>query len=222
MSFSSSTRFGRGLAALLLVVAVAVLAQPSLAGTITFTAPSITLAESNSVQTGFFDVVVSETGGSDLLNGFNVDLLLPSQSNITFIGSDLVTQSATVGPSPAYVYAGNTTNPGTFTDSTEASSTDVPNNNDVSLTSSALGLIRVEYSIAAGFTGSVALTLNQDNPNTDGNADFVQLGTDFVSVYSPSAVNGFIKVVPEPATWVMAMLGAVGLFGVRRLRARRA
>jgi len=226
MSLSFSARFGWGLAAVLLVVAVAVLAQPSSAGTITFTAPSITLAQSPGVQTGYFDVMITETGGSDLLNGFQVDLLLPSQNNITFIGADLVTQSATQGGSAAYVFNGNssdqTDSVAPFQDSNEASNADVPNNNDVALSPVMLGLIRIEYSIAANFVGTVSLTLNQDNPNTDGNADYVQLNTDFVDVYSPTAVNGSITVTsPEPATWMLAVLGAVGLFGVRRLRARQ-
>jgi hypothetical protein len=242
MNLSLCARFSRGLAVLLFVIAVAVAAQPSLAGTITFTAPSITIdvpSSTHGVITGYFDATISETGGSDSLVGYQVDLLLPSQNNITFTYADLNTTSTTGGTpststeglfnSATYVYAGNSSDQSQspqvvpFQDSNEVGNADVPNATGTTLTTSALGLVRIEYSIAANYVGTQSLTFNQDNPNTDGNADYVQLNTDLVDVYSPSAVNGFItvKVTPEPASWVIAVLGAVGLFGIRRLRARK-
>jgi len=240
MNLSFCARFSRGLAILLFVIAVAVAAQPSLAGTITFTAPSITIdvpSATHGVITGYFDATISETGGSDTLVGYQVDLLLPSQNNITFTYADLNTTSATGGTpststeglfnSATYVYNGNSSDQTDsilpFQTANEVGNADVPNASGQALSTSALALVRIEYSIAANYVGTQTLTFNQDNPQTDGNADYVQLNTDLVDTYSPSAVNGFItvKVTPEPASWVIAVLGAVGLFGIRRLRARK-
>jgi hypothetical protein len=206
------------IAALVLVLAASPLA---FGGTITFTAPSFSLNSEPYVQTGYFNVVVSETGGSDLLNSFQVDLLLPTQNNITFIGADLNTPVA-YNPA-AYVYTGNDGGtPTPYLATNEAANSDYPITNNVALSPTPLGMMRVEYSIAAGFTGSVALTLNQDNPNTDSNADFVELNSDFTDLFTVSAVNGLIKVTPEPASWVMAAMGAIGLFVIRRVRSRKA
>ncbi len=211
-------RVSRSLATLLLLAAAAAVARPGYAGVITFTAPTINLAESNSVQTGYFNVLVSETGGSDLLNAFQVNLLLSSQSNVTFINTDLNTNVAAVNAAP-YVYAGNEGGGGyPYVGSNQAFNYDYPLDNDVALSSTPLGLMRVEYSIAAGWAGSVALTFNQDNPHTDGFADLYQKGTDVSDVYSPSSVNGAIIVAPEPSTLVLFGLSGIGLWAFSRRR----
>jgi hypothetical protein len=152
---------------------------------------------------------------------------LPSQSNVTFIGADLNTGAPNVLNAASYVFAGNSWNQ---TQNLPASvvanqASDVDDSNSAYLTlagGTTYGLLRVEYSVAANFVGTVPLTLNQANP-INSHSDYVTLGTDYSSAYLPNAVNGAIVVAPspEPATWLLAALGAVGAFTIRRLQARR-
>jgi hypothetical protein len=213
-----------------LAAAIAVASVPSFAfaSTITFSAPTINLTESNSVQTGYFDVQFTATSSVEL-NEFQVDLLLPSQSNVTFIGADLNTGAPNVLNAASYVFAGNSWdqahNLPPYLVANQASDYDDPGISPyVTLAGgTAYGLLRVEYSVAANFVGTVALNLNQANLNNNPNADYVSLGTDFSSAYLPNAVNGAIVVTPapEPATWLLAVLGAVAASTIRRLQARR-
>ncbi len=125
----------------------------AMAGTVTFSAPNITLAESNSVQTGFFNVVVTDSvAGADQMQGFGVQVV-ESDALISFIAADTNTQTASVNAAP-YVYAGNLSGNAGFVQETpqDEYNTDIPGNNTGPLLpTSALGLIRVEYSIPANY-----------------------------------------------------------------------
>ena len=141
MSLSSSMR--------LFLVAVAVVALPSLAiaDTITFTAPAITLTESNSVQTGYFDVSISDaassntnlaaggtvstTGGTDTITASTVEVTTQGGNGgdatvVTFPNSDDQTQAATVGGTYTYLYSANSTQDSPFGTQTSRTPTSRP------------------------------------------------------------------------------------------------
>ena len=132
-------RIRPGCVGLLLVCAASTFPQLSLADTITFAAPSITLHESGSVQTGFFDVVasnfadsnttggagdtayteaqgygpgVTNTNGSDLVTAFSVEVT--TSGAVTFPYSDDQTQSATFGGPDPYLFQTNSSDDPTF------------------------------------------------------------------------------------------------------------
>ena len=80
------------------------------------------------------------------------------------------------------------------------------------------GLLRVEYSIPANYTGTVDITLSAPTNGAE------VWGDTFFNANNPLLVNGSITVnsaiTPEPSSLVLLLFGAVGLFGIRRLRAR--
>jgi hypothetical protein len=215
-------RIGRCSLALLWLGAAVTAPRLASAGVITFSAPTIHLTESTQTQTGFLDVTVSETGGSDTLYQFQADLLLPAQSNITFIGADF----STTAP---YVFAGNSwdiANGGSaYFAANEASNSDEANTTvGTALSSTPLGLLRIEYSVAPNFVGSEALTFNQSDPNNNPFADYVNtISVTSTIPSSPGAVvNGQIIVAtPEPATGLLVLLGVAGWLGCGLFRDRR-
>jgi len=239
----------------LLLVAAAVGVLPSLAkaDTITFSAPAITLSESNSVQTGYFDITISNsadgntttnsqgggnggnlnTNGTDQVNGFDVEVT--TTGPVTFIGGSDQTQTNSPFNGPVtYIFSTNSTIDPSFTGANSNKEnpnltaglnqelSDASSGSAVNLTAgSPLGLLRVEYSIPAGFTGTVPLSL------PDGNSDPAYGAIFLDSTYNPdipALLPGSITVnalaTPEPSSFVLLILGAVGLFGIRRMRAR--
>jgi hypothetical protein len=85
--------------------------------------------------------------------------------------------------------------------------------------------MQVSYDVPAGTPiGSYALTFNQDNPNTDPDADYVNTISNFSpNLFTVNAVNGFIVVESaEPSSGLLVLLAAAALLGFRRLRVRRA
>ena len=124
---STGTRCGF---AVLLLYAATALPQLSLADSITFAAPTITLHESGSVQTGYFDILitnsadgnttgglgdtplaesqgygpgVTNTNGSDVITGFNVEVT--TTGAVTFLNADDQTQAAAVNGPYNYLYS---------------------------------------------------------------------------------------------------------------------
>ena len=85
-----------------------------------------------------------------------------------------------------------------------------------------LGLLRVEYSVPANTTGVFPLTVvdgtqNPSNGSIWGDSQFnvnIPLLASGAITVSPAAIT------PEPSSLLLLVLGAVGLFGVRRLRSR--
>jgi len=250
-----------------LLAAVALVALPGLAfaDTITFIVPNITVAESNSVQTGYFDVAItdtasnntnlaaggtlSSTGGSDVITGTSVEIQTNGTSatynpstdgqgtiagggtntnnGITLIYNDdaTATGSPTGGPL-TYIYTTDSAVDPSQNGSGDNNSfnnqdvflNDVPTDNGPTLSAgSPLGLLRVEYSIPANFVGAADLTLITSQPT--GNLPAVWGDTAF-NANTPLVVSGSITVTPEPTSMVLLVLGAIGLFGVRRLRSR--
>jgi len=225
MNLVFSRRLGRSLAALALVGAAIVAPRLANAGTIEFsiadqTAPVTAGAGgfTTSDSTGSFDVVITDSG-SDPLSQFQADILLnQGASGITITGATLLTAEA-------YVFNGNSQEQGNsspFFDSNEATNSDGTNSGTVTLGSSPLGLMQVSYDIPAGTpVGSYSLTFNQDAYPADANADYVGATNSTEVLPSPGAVaNGAIVVnpIPEPSSIVLLVLGAIGMFGFRRLR----
>jgi hypothetical protein len=241
-------RISRGLAALVLVgVAIA---APRLANAdVTFEVPTITVvAGPGNVtvadQTGFFDMLVVDSGSSNFFS-YTADVRLPTepdgltpvQTDVQFINADISTLTGiTNGPSAVYALLGN---------SEATANNDVPTSvfpnevfaSDVAITAPGnpivagvpLGLVRIQYDIAAGTpVGSYGMTINvfpnDPNANISSFASNYQLQSAAAAALTPSVINGAINVVPapEPSSIVLLVLGAVGLFGFRRLRARQA
>jgi len=233
----------------LAALAVAALSGLAVADTITFTAPNVTLSESQSVQTGYFDILISDsanattatnsqgggnggnlnTTGTDAVNGFDVEVL--TTGPITFLsGSDLTGANSPAPSATVYLFSTNSTDDPSQTGAgTNLTDPNAPAGLNQQLTDSSsglpvnlaqgtpLGLIQVEYSVPAGYVGTVTLSLPDGNANPAYGAAFLD------STFNPdipSLVNGSITVVPEPSSVAMLILGAVGLFGIRRMRAR--
>jgi hypothetical protein len=215
MSLLSSKRIARGLAALLLLAAVVAMPALATAGTVTFSAPTITLTQSAGVQTGFLDVTITDSG-SDVVNGFNVQLTTPGP--ITFTSGD----TSTAAP---YIFAGNSADEASSNPPFSVSGNLDYYNSDAALAAgqtvghSPFGLLRIGYSIPANFTGTVALTIPTLEQDPTFGAGWLDSAFNTIE---PAIVNGSITVnapaTPEPSSIVLLMLGAIGLFGVRRLR----
>jgi hypothetical protein len=214
--------------------------------TITVTAGAGNVTTSD--QTGYFDVTIKDST-TDTLAQFQASLELnPGSSGVQIVGGDYGDQSNSyytvadgigdaAGSSPAlidsYVMAGDSsdiTNGGyVYYDSTDADNSDLTNTGTVSLAANTVySLEQVYYDIPAGTAvGSYSLFFDQNSLATDPGADFVNLisNSNTVSYFSPgSVVNGAINVVPlpEPASVVLMIFGAIGLIGLGLRRARRA
>jgi hypothetical protein len=258
MNLVFSTRLPRiGLAALALVGAAIAAPRTSMASTVSFDAPTVTVAESNSVQTVNADVTISDTVATDILAGYQLDLFVsttpgnvmnPSQlpanlleTNVTITGFTLNTTSAqyvynssTAAPASTDVgnsndvnfqtplYLTNYTTGDGATLASEMYNGDTYSNTDVATLNATYGLANVQFTIAAGYSGTVYLVWNNDGIASDSYAPFYELSTATVTPIDPNLVTGSITVtpIPEPASVVLMLLGAVGLvgYGVRRTR----
>ena len=223
-SFQGRTLMQKPLIVFLLATSAAT-AAPRLAGagTITFVVPTFNvLYSATQDQTGYFNVGVYETGGNDVLDGFQADLLLNrGPSNFSFINADLNTQVVAGLNGTAYSYAFNPNTGNSYDAAYNISPYVAPNeafNNDVAvgpgtvLTSIPVGMMRVEYDIPAGTAnGSYLLTFNQNNPNNDAAADLVLTGSpNNPQQASPGAVvNGAINVVDPFAGGAQANFGTI-------------
>jgi len=84
-------------------------------------------------------------------------------------------------------------------------------------------LARLYITVAPNYTGTMYAVWNNNGINNDPNAPSYSLSSAQSTSLDPNLVGGVITVVPipEPSSVVLMVLGAVGLFGVRRLRTRR-
>ena len=196
--------------------------------------------------TGFADVTISETGGGDTVFQSGVDLFLnPKTTGINFVpyaGDGSVTgqtAGSDYNTTATYIYNGQSSdisfNSPVYTDSfdssnsnkSEAQTSDETTNAGVALSSTLLGLMRIEYNVPAGSAaGTYPLTFTPAVNGGGGNFyDNVSV-LDSNYLLPGSLINGSIIVqpapTPEPSSIVMMVLGAMGLIGIGVRRARRA
>lgn len=226
MSRWSLTRRFRVAAALALAAAALTPCVSRAADTITFSVPNLTLFQESNVQTGFFDAVVSDSG-TDTITGFTIDVT--TSGPVTLIDADDQTQLATAGGTYTYLFRNDSADDPSFNGSHTSYSlnnqnwflNDAATDNGTVLTSGApLGLLRIEYSIPAFFTGTVDLDITAYAQNQAFGAIW---GDTSYNANVPTIVNGSIFIPsPEPGSLALLLIGAAGWFGIRRLRARRA
>jgi hypothetical protein len=211
MIAARARRFGvHRLLALSALSCALLLSARSADAAITFVAPALTLPKSSLTQTGSFEVYISSTASPQPSVGdFQFTLDLPNQQNATFIGG---AKTIVHG----YIFDGDSSpTPQISNNGDKIVGTDFTlTSGGVSLLDGA-GLMRVDYSIAPNFVGTLPLTFE-----TSASASSLNDGQG-----SPLAIlflNGSLSVVPEPGAACLFMLGAIcGGLGLRRYAPRR-
>jgi hypothetical protein len=224
MNLVFSRRLGRSLAALALVGAAIVAPRLANAGTIEFSIGNES-APTNGITggTGSFDVLITDSG-TDTIGQFGMDIFLNSgASSVAFTTATLITTSpyVFVGNSGQQTASGPAGQP--FVDSNEASNSDLTNSGTVTLSGALQALINVSYVVPAGTAaGDYAITFNQDDPTTDPFADYTSTTNTSPIDTSPglAPAGAIVVTTPEPSSIALLVLGAIGLFGFRRLRRR--
>ena len=202
-----------------------------------------------SPQTGYFDIFVSDaassnhnlnnggtvssTNGSDVITAMSVEAT--TSGGITFTNSDDQTQAGFPVYSPAtYVFASNSSVDPSFNGtgtSYSGNNTETFPTNDVFLNDAAanagttlsagtpLGLLRVEYTIPAGFANFEPITIaGPDAPAPEAPAAWYD--SEF-NGNAPLIVNGMFVPLPEPTSIVLLALGALGFVFNRLVNRRR-
>jgi len=167
--------------------------------------------------TGFdLNTTSVSTGGNVISNSASAPYLYnnpgnPNNSNdITFASPQYLADYTTTLAGPQQAGAN------------EAYANDTWANTDVAQMTQTWAIARVYITVAAGFTGTEYLVWNNNGTNNDAFAPFYSLSTATTNNLDPNLIGGVITVLsPEPSSVVLLVLGAVGLFGVRRLRGRR-
>lgn len=164
--------------------------------------------------TGSFDVVLINTDAAGTtpysVNSFSVEVSVPGGSGVSFTAADTGTTAA------PYIFGTLQTPPFTFdtfpTQDVTVSDFAAPGSAMLVNPGDEFGLGHFTYSLTAGFTGPVTVTLGGGTSLTDPNANAIT----FVSG------NGTISTrpVPEPSTLMMAALGGSMLLGYARRRTR--
>jgi hypothetical protein len=240
MNLVFSTRLPRiGLAALALVGAAIAAPQFAHAGAanITFAAPTITVDTAGPVtasdQTGYFDVTISDTVGSDTLAQFQASLMLNQDSsnnanvsNIQIVGGDYGNLSNSyytqpdgigdaAGSSPnlidTYVMAGNSadiTNSGyVYFDPTDADNSDDTNTGTVTMAANTTySMLQVYYDIPAGTpVGSYSLTFDTNAPFNSISNPGGDPVADFLNLISNANTNSYVS----PGTTIAGAINIV-------------
>jgi hypothetical protein len=179
---------------------------------IIITAPTIDLPYSATARTGNFEVYVQSTSTPQpQIGAMNVELQSPVGSALTFL---LATDSTpTVHPylfspqSPATALADS----GHTIKGTDFAFPPLPNLAD------GIGLLLVEYQVAAGASGNIPLTFAAYSPTSNpvGTALFDANNSPLAATFANGSIN-VASPIPEPATCVLALLAAAALIG--RLR----
>lgn len=177
---------------------------------ITFVAPAFTLPKSSVTQTGSFEVYISSTASPQpKIGDFQFTLDLPNQQNATFTGG-----AATI--THGYLFDGDSSPTPQI-----SNNSDTIAGTDFTLTSGGVtlfdgaGLMRVNYSIAPNFVGTLPLTFE-----TSASASSLNDGQG--NPLAISFLNGSLSVVPEPGTaWLLALGAVCGGLRFRRYAFRR-
>jgi hypothetical protein len=199
-----STAAGRRAA--LLFVAISALATERCSAAIIITAPTINLPYSAAARTGTFEVYVHSTEATPpQVGAMNVELQSPTGSAVTFL--------LPVDPTPTthpYLFSPQAptaaiADVGHTVEGTDFAFAPLPNLADDA------GLLLVKYQIAAGATGSIPLMFAAYSPTTNpvGTALFDANNVPLAASFSNGAIN-LASPIPEPATWVLAMLAIAG------------
>jgi hypothetical protein len=167
--------------------------------------------------TGGFDVVLSDTGGTFAISGFQVELSVPGASGVHFSG---VNTSTTTAP---YLFGAPQMAPLSFdafpNTNFTASDSDVTKPFSVTLnTSDKFGLMHVSYTVDAGTPGTpIPVSI------VTGGTFLFDNATPFPNPIPYTPLNGTITTVaiPEPSTVVTTAIGASCVAAASWLRARR-
>jgi len=244
MNLAFLTRLPRigSLAALVLVGAV--IAAPGLAnaGVISFSFANQTPV-TTAGGTGTIDVVITETGTQDTLYQFEVETFLANHGGSNISLSAALETGAPVPPGSAGGYAGGSSGyvfgQNSYNNSFAVSGggqigvnspTDI-SSSDADVSTGTLlggvtqyGLMQLTFTVPpATAAGAYVLSFFQD-PGLNGDWVDTVSKSDGNPVLPALAPNGAIVVtpVPEPASVLMMVIGAVGLIGFGVRRARRA
>ncbi|HEV3417588.1 MAG TPA: hypothetical protein VG056_12265 [Pirellulales bacterium] len=200
---------------LLAVFLLAVLASNACSAAIIITAPTVNLPYSPATRSGSFEVYVQSTETSPPQVGAdNIELQLPATPGVTFT---LPANAATT--SHLYLFRPQTPASLILKSGQIVEGTDFAPSSLATLVDGS-GLLLVDYQVAPGAFGNFPLTLISYPPPQS------QVGTAlFNGSSNPLAAtlqNGSINIsapVPEPATWVLAIVAALGIGGyLRRTR----
>jgi hypothetical protein len=215
------THFGRVTATLIFTV-FAVARTAAAADTITFSLPTITLSESNSVQSGAFLASISDNG-TDTITAFTVDVTTSGPVTLRQ-ANDLTQLNNPAGGPLTYIFSTNSNDDPTFHG--EGTSFSLNNQNwflndaatdsgTVLTNGTPLGLLWIEYSVPAGFVGTVPLDITSFAQSPAFGAVW---GDSNYNANFPTIVDGAIIVTPEPSALVLLLLGAAGWFAFRLKR----
>lgn len=193
--------------AIVSIVAVWALAAGRCSASIIITAPTINLPYSAAAQTGTFEVYVQSTEATPpQVGAMNVELQSPVGSAVSFILPASTTPTVhpylfqPQSPTSMVVDSGRTV------EGTDFMFPPLPTLAD------GAGLLLVKYQVVAGAFGSVPLTFAAYSQTTN------PLGTALFDAnnhpLAASFANGSINIaspIPEPATWVLALLAGIVL-----------
>ena len=223
----------------MILVLLLLLATTASADTITFSAPESSCDQEPYIQTGYFDVLISNsadsntsggagdytpdgigngasgvtnTNGTDLITGITVEV--ETTGAMTFIATDDNTGVGAVNPA-TYLYLSNSiaTFPtgANLLSSQDVNWNDFPSNTGTNLVAGTpLGLMRVEYSIPANAASVYPLTI-VDSFTDPAFGSFWGDSGDNVNI--PEVINGLVVVyIPEPSSIALLLVGILALF----------
>jgi hypothetical protein len=191
-----------------LIVSIVAFAAGRCQAAIIITAPTITLPYSTAAQTGSFEVFVQSTGVSaPQVGAMNVELQAPIGSGVTFmLPAD---STPTVHPylfqpqSPISMVVDS----GRTVEGTDFTFSPLP------ILADGDGLLLVKYQVAPGIIGNIPLTFAAYSKTTNpvGTALFDANNLPLSASLSDGSIN-VASPIPEPATWLLAVLAAMGFF----------
>jgi hypothetical protein len=192
-----------------LIVSIVAFAAGRCPAAIIITAPTITLPYSAAAQTGSFEVYVQSTEATPPHIGeMNVELQAPVGSGVTFaLPPD---STPTVHPylfqpqSPISMVVDS----GRTVEGTDFTFSPLP------ILADGDGLLLVKYQVAPGIIGNIPLTFAAYSKTTNpvGTALFDANNLPLSASFSNGSIN-IASPIPEPATWLLAVLAAAAFIG---------